>query len=109
YDIKWMELPDRIVYPMIILAAALAVLNIIISKDMDLVLHTVLSLVVASGLFYVLYQISNGKWIGGGDITLGILIGLLLQDPYKAFLMLLTASTLGTLFVVPGILTKKVS
>ncbi len=37
----------------------------------------------------------------------GFLSGLLLADPYQAFLMLFLASTLGTLVVVPGLATKK--
>src|SRR5690606_6600619 len=69
--------------------------------------ETLTSVVIAGGVFYLLFLVSNGRWIGGGDVKLGLLIGLMLADPFKAFLMLMAASTLGTLLVLPGLLLKK--
>ncbi len=109
YDLKWMLLPNRIVYPLILIALALAVFNVLISGEMMLLYRTGLSLMVAAGIFYLLFQASGGKWIGGGDVKLGVLIGLLLQDPYKAFMVLLFASMLGTLFVIPAMATGRLT
>lgn len=109
YDLRWMLLPNRLVYPMIVLAAALAVLNIWSASLSVTLFDTIFSVAIAGGLFYGLFLVSSGRWIGGGDVKLGFLIGLLLQDPSKAFLVLLTASLLGTLVIIPGMLLKKVT
>lgn len=106
YDLKWMLLPNRVVYPLMLLAGLLAVYNVISGDGLTDLYRLFGSLAIAGGLFLLLFQISDGKWIGGGDVKLGLLSGLLLADPYKAFLMLLLASTLGTFVVAPGLATK---
>lgn len=109
YDIRWMLLPNRIIYPLMIVAALLAVLNTVAGGGWTLLAETALSVGIAGGIFYLLYQVSGGTWIGGGDVKLGILIGLVLQDPFMAFLMLLLASVLGTLLILPGLALKKIT
>jgi leader peptidase (prepilin peptidase)/N-methyltransferase len=65
------------------------------------------SVAVASGIFWLLFIASAGKWIGFGDIRLGIITGTVLAQPAKSFLMILLASILGTLFALPGLFSKK--
>jgi prepilin signal peptidase PulO-like enzyme (type II secretory pathway) len=67
----------------------------------------VLSVAVASGIFWMLFIISQGKWIGFGDVRLGFITGTVLASPGKSFLMILLASILGTLFVLPAIIAGK--
>lgn len=108
YDLRWMLLPNRIIYPLLASAAVLATYNILSADNVVQASYdTLMSVVIASGVFYLLFLVSNGRWIGGGDVKLGLLIGLMLADPFKAFLMLMAASTLGTLLVLPGLLLKK--
>lgn len=107
YDFRWMLLPNRVVYPLTVLVGVLAVINVI--GGMHSLLETALSVLIAGGMFYVLFIFSKGKWIGGGDVKLGFLIGLVLGDPYLAFLMLFGASVLGSIIVLPGLLVGKVS
>lgn len=110
YDLKWMELPNRIVYPLLGFALILSVINIITSVNpIEIISLTFFSILISGGLFYIIFQLSSGRWIGGGDVKLGLLIGLILQDPYKAFLMLFFASLLGTVFIIPGMLLGKVT
>ena len=112
YDIRWMLLPNRLVYPMAVLALVLAIVNIIFQPggiDFVLAVNTLTSLFIASGIFYIIFWLSNGRWIGGGDIKVGIVIGLLLQDPAESFLVLFLASIIGTVVVVPGLLTGKLT
>lgn len=111
YDIRWMILPNRLVYPMIVLASVLALVNVA-SGDSSVVsaaLNCISSIMIAGGVFYLIFQLSNGNWIGGGDVKLGILIGLVVQDPYKAFMTLFLASILGTLIAVPSLLLGKMN
>lgn len=110
YDLRWLILPNRITYPLILLAALLALANItLFHGGMNLVKDTILSVVIAGGLFWALFEISKGKWIGGGDVKLGLLIGLLVAEPMQAFLMLFTASLIGTVVVLPGMATKRLT
>lgn len=108
YDAKWFILPDKIVFPLIVLAA-IQVLGLIIffHGGTRTALGALWGILISSGLFYLLFQISNGKWIGGGDVKLGIVIGLILGGPLESVLMLFMASTLGTIYSVPLLLRHK--
>lgn len=109
YDIRWMLLPNRIVYPLMGIASLLVIVTATSTGDWGLFIETALSVGIAGGIFFLLFQVSKGTWIGGGDVKLGLLIGLVLQDPFKAFLMLLLASVLGTLLILPGLASKKIT
>lgn len=108
YDLKWMLLPNKVVFPLIGVSLVYASFHIIHSESsiLSAVTLQVGSLAIASGLFYVLFQISEGRWIGGGDVKLGIALGLLLGSPLYALMMLFIASVLGILFVVMSSLVK---
>lgn len=109
YDLRWMLLPSKILYP----TAAIAISGRLIylaayeSDKAQAALELLLSVAIASGIFFILYIVSSGRWIGFGDVRLGLITGALLADPGKSFLMIFLASMLGTLFVLPSLLTKK--
>ena len=109
YDAKWMLLPNRIIYPLIIITCASLALQFILGRPIKDILPIIGAVVVAGGIFWVLYQVSKGKWVGGGDIKLGILAGLLLTRPTQAFLYLFVASVLGLVYSVPLMLTKRLT
>jgi prepilin signal peptidase PulO-like enzyme (type II secretory pathway) len=110
YDIRWLTLPNVIIYPLIILSAAIAILNVTVFHGGTLgVRDTVFALLIDAGLFYSLFELSKGKWIGGGDVKLGVLIGFLIAQPFQAFLVLFLASVLGTIIILPGLMTKKLN
>jgi len=86
YDLRWLLLPNKLVYPLTGLAAAQALISIASSTNpAKAALNTFLAVVVGSGLFYVLFQISDGKWIGGGDVKLGWIFGLAVESSVRAF------------------------
>jgi prepilin signal peptidase PulO-like enzyme (type II secretory pathway) len=109
YDLKWFLLPNRIVYPLLGLAI-LQVLAVVIfyHGGLHLLLSSVWGALVGGGLFYALFQISGGKWIGGGDVKLGSLLGILVGGPLAAGLLLFTASLAGTVFALPLMAAGKV-
>jgi prepilin signal peptidase PulO-like enzyme (type II secretory pathway) len=108
YDIRWMLLPNRIVFPLIAIATIGVLGNTILSNHgLHVLLRALGGLAVAGGIFYVLFQVSNGKWIGGGDVKIGFALGLLLGGPIEAFLMLFLASLLGLVVSLPALFTKK--
>lgn len=108
YDLRWYLLPNRIIYPLAGIAGLLALIRVsTASEPLQAVVDTALAVVVGGGLFYVLFQVSGGKWIGGGDVKLGWLLGLVLGTPGQAALMIFIAALLGTLVSLPLVVRKK--
>jgi leader peptidase (prepilin peptidase)/N-methyltransferase len=63
--------------------------------------------IIAAGFFAIQFVVSKGKWIGGGDIALGLFMGVLLGFP-KTILALALAYICGALLGTFLLLTKKV-
>lgn len=107
YDTRWMILPNKIIFPMFTIVAGSILIQSILSSDYHLLITAATGAVVGGGIFYILFQISGGQWIGGGDVKLGFLLGAITGGPALAFLMLFLASLLGSIFSVPIILKKR--
>jgi prepilin signal peptidase PulO-like enzyme (type II secretory pathway) len=95
YDFRWMILPNKILYPtfFVALAGRLAYILLFASDKLTSLWHLVM--------------VSQGKWIGYGDVRLGLATGTVLGSPSKSLLMIFLASLLGTVFVLPLIYTGK--
>lgn len=102
YDARWFLLPDRIVKPLIALALVQVVLHAtVFGGGWPVIWAATWGVVIDSGLFFVLYQLSGGRWIGGGDVKLGIVLGLLAGGVLPALLLIFIASLLGTVASIP--------
>ncbi len=107
YDLRWMELPNQIVYGLIGLALLQTVYLMVAGTDtLQVLAHAFWGFLAIGGLFYALFQMSGGKWIGGGDVKLGFVIGILVGGPMAALLVLFGASILGTLVSLPFMVRK---
>jgi len=103
YDARWQILPNKIVYPTFLVALTGRLVDILFfahSKAHSFWLLA-LSLLVASGFFWLLFHISRGRWIGYGDVRLGLITGTILAEPYRAMLMIFLASALGSAWALP--------
>ncbi len=108
YDVRWMLLPDRIMRPLMALAAAIAVIAAVTAdKPAIAALNTLLAVAIGGGVFYVLFQVSKGKWIGGGDVKLGWMLGLVAATPARSVLFIFIAALLGSLASLPLLFTKR--
>ena len=108
YDLRWYLLPNRIVYPLTALAGLFAVIQVAVAVDpAGAVIDTALAVIVGGGIFYVLFQVSAGKWIGGGDVKLGWLLGLIIGSWAGSLLMIFIAALLGSLVSIPLMVDKK--
>jgi prepilin signal peptidase PulO-like enzyme (type II secretory pathway) len=107
YDARWMILPNRLVAIVTGLAGVVALLTALGKNSPGAFLLAVLSGGLLFGLFYVIFQVSKGKWIGGGDVKLALSLGLLAGTPPKTALLLFMASLLGTIIALPILQTKK--
>jgi prepilin signal peptidase PulO-like enzyme (type II secretory pathway) len=108
YDLKWFLLPDKINIVVIVLGALIAAITVIKSTDTLTALSSVAgAVVILSGIYLVLYKVSKGRWIGFGDIKLGLGLALLLADFRLAFIALFAANLVGCLMVIPPMITGK--
>lgn len=108
YDVRWMLLPNRIVLPLTVVAGLSAIVTVIAADNPFIaILKVVGAIAIASGVFYVLFQVSAGRWIGGGDVKLGFALGLLLAKPELAFVMIFLASVIGIIAALPSLLKGK--
>ncbi len=74
YDLKYMIISDRILLPTILIGMILPFTgyHLLSPKDM------LLGLLIPVGFFALQILVSKGKWIGGGDLRIGALMGVLL-------------------------------
>lgn len=109
YDIRWQLLPDRFMWPLVVICLVLSFLNNIFVQDLSLlnyVFNTFLAMIPVFGVYAILYILSRGEWIGFGDVKFGIAVGLLLNWQ-SALLVLVLANVLGSIVMLPMLATKK--
>lgn len=108
YDKKWSILPDTLNYLVIGLGAISAILLLIsTSSPLGVAISIIGSVAILSGLYWAIYIVSKGMWIGFGDVKLGLGLALLLADWKLAFIALFAANLIGCFVVLPGLLRKK--
>jgi prepilin signal peptidase PulO-like enzyme (type II secretory pathway) len=82
-DLRWMVVADAITLPAIVIIGAL---NIYLGSSWSLLLS---SAIIGAGFFALQYALSHGRWVGGGDIRLGALIGVTLGWPLTVVALML--------------------
>jgi len=111
YDAKWFLLPDKVTWSVVALGAINLVLVALQRGDIAATALSALGAISAlGGLYLILYLVSRGRWIGFGDVKLGLALGLLLVDWPLGLLALFLANLIGCLIVIPlmikGTLTR---
>lgn len=110
YDLKWYLLPNRAMFPLIAAAVFYAVITLADQADVPgALLNLCLAVVILSGLYFLLWVISKGGWIGFGDVKLGLALALFLGDWQLAFIALFAANLIGCLIVLPGMIAGKIT
>jgi prepilin signal peptidase PulO-like enzyme (type II secretory pathway) len=95
-DLRWRILPNKIVTPLILIALLQVILRLIFfNAGFSLVLTSFWGVLFSAGIFYGIFLVSSGRWIGGGDVKLAIALGILLGGPLEAILMIFLASLIG--------------
>lgn len=104
YDLRYYLILDKISLPAIVI---IFLLNIIAGLDW---LNLLISGIIGGSFFLLQFVLSRGKWIGGGDIRLGALMGVLLGWP-QILAALFLSYILGSLAALPLLLSgrKKMS
>lgn len=101
YDLKYYLILDKVSVPAIIVAFLLSFFVL----EIDIV-SLLISALIGGGFFLLQFVISKGKWIGGGDIRLGVIMGLMLGYPV-ILVALFIAYILGSVIGVVLIAGKK--
>lgn len=107
YDLRWFLLPDKIVFPLAGLAFVQVVISAVMERDLQILVIAVACALIISGMFYLIFQLSKGAWIGGGDVKLAIVLGLLCTSYLEPFLLLFIASVAGLIGSLPAIVKGK--
>jgi len=100
YDLKHYLILDKVTLPALILALAL---NFLLGLS---IINLLIAALVAAGFFFLQFIVSKGKWIGGGDLRLGLVMGAMLGWP-KVALALMLAYVLGAAIGIFLIILKK--
>lgn len=107
YDAKWFLLPDRLVFPLTVIVLSQVVVSGIWLQSWQAVWQPLAGAGIVFGFFWVIFQVSKGEWIGGGDVKLAAPLGMIAGSPLRALLVIFIASLLGTLVSLPGLLRAK--
>jgi len=110
YDLRWFLLPDKVIWPLTAVGVVIFILRALLG-DWSLSQAFVelgVGMLPVTGIYYTLYSISKGSWIGFGDVKLGLFIGLALGWQ-GALAVLLLSNLLGTLWIVPGVLLGRIT
>lgn len=103
YDFKHYLILDKVIWPAAVVAL---VFNLSLDFSWMTLLNLALSAVIGGSFFLIQYLISRGRWLGGGDVRLGFLMGLMLGWPGIAIAISL-AYFIGSLFSLYLLMTKK--
>lgn len=105
YDLKYYLILDKIIYP-----AAIVVLLTIpfvpAAWNWRGVADALFAAAIGGGFFFLQYLISHGKWIGGGDVKMGALMGLILGVA-GLLVALFFAYVIGAIFGLILVAVKK--
>jgi len=73
YDFKHYIIPDSVLFPLIGVSIIYGVF-----MNPEMMAEYILAAIIASGFFYAIFFVSNGRWMGFGDVKLAVFMGLLL-------------------------------
>ncbi len=100
YDLKYYLILDRFTLPMVVFAL---MANQILGVSLSV---SVFGMMVGAAFFLVQFLWSRGRWVGGGDIRLGAVMGAMLGWP-QICVALFLAYGLGTIVAVALLAIRK--
>jgi prepilin signal peptidase PulO-like enzyme (type II secretory pathway) len=90
YDWRWYIIPDKIAIPAALL---IFIINLFLGYGWITALACAL---IGGGFFLAQLLVSQGKWVGGGDIRLGILLGFATARYDELLLAMLLTYSIGS-------------
>ena len=109
YDLKHYIIPDKIIYPAIIITLGFNLFSNFSAQGEPVLdwqfSNFIFAAFIAGGFFYAIIIITKGKGMGGGDVKLGFLMGLILGWPLvlvALFLSFILGSIIGVFLILVG-------
>lgn len=100
-DLKHGLIPDKLVYP----AVAVALSVQLLASSPKTLLTTLLASVALYSLFFILHSLFGGRGMGGGDVKLAFLVGLITGWPNMTvaiFSAFLTGALVSVILMLVG-------
>lgn len=110
YDLRWLILPDVVTLPLAGLAIVQILVNMVATGNTGPGINQLLAGFGVGAVFYALVAVSNGRLMGGGDIKLAFLMGLILgwQNLLVAlFIAFNSAAVIGVTLIALKIKARK--
>lgn len=111
YDLRWYLILDKVTWP----AGTAFFLLWLVEKSQaadlwqakNAWLELFLAVLIGYGFFALQYYGSKGKWLGGGDVKLGVVMALALATPSRIMAAIFVAYILGALVGIGLIIAGK--
>ncbi len=100
YDARWMILPDKVMLPLIGVAAVYVATMSLLRHSPQVAIGALAAALVAGGGFYLLVAVTKGRAMGGGDIKLAFAMGLMLGVQGTAVALLVAFNVAAVVGVV---------
>lgn len=103
YDLRWYLLPDKVLLPLIPAAVVMIAAQAAGAGSLTSAARPLEAAVLFGGGFYAIAAVSAGKWMGGGDIKLAFVMGLLLglqKTALAMFIAFCAAALAGGLLIL---------
>ena len=108
YDLKWSLLPTSLLVTGIVISI-LFMLCDLNQFSLSYFAGIALSVAILSGVYFLLYHGSKGRWVGSGDYLLAIPLAIILGSWLPAFLTLFLANVIGCFVALPGLVSRKLN
>jgi prepilin signal peptidase PulO-like enzyme (type II secretory pathway) len=108
FDWKHYLILDKVIFPLIGLAAVFSVIRDIANHSFGLNGHFIPGLLAGLGLvlfFGFQYFVSQGRWIGFGDVKFGFLLGMVLGWPLSLCMLMMayfSGAIIGVMLIALG-------
>ena len=106
YDLKYYLVADQIIYPAIIISFLFDIYLWMSSGQSSILISSLIASLISGGFFLIIIIISKGKWMGMGDVKIGILMGLVL-NVQQIFVALFLAFMIGAIVSMVLLILKK--
>ncbi|MDD5290333.1 MAG: prepilin peptidase [Patescibacteria group bacterium] len=111
FDLKHSLIPDKISLPAIVVVLIFQIFfwlggEMPMGLGLKNLSFVAISAIIGGSWFALQYFLSKGKWVGGGDIRLGILMGIVLPWPHILTALFLSY-IVGALVALPLLIFKK--
>ncbi|HMB66263.1 MAG TPA: A24 family peptidase, partial [Patescibacteria group bacterium] len=101
YDLRWQLILDKVMLPSILVVTGL---NLFLGVSWWVL---VISAIIGGSFFFLQFLVSGGKWIGGGDIRLGIFMGAALAQIPLLLFALFSSYLVGSVVGITLIASRK--